>query len=169
MRKRLYFLHPDHDSAKRAMDELLLARIEVKHIHFMARDGTNLTGLHEANLLQSSDILHGAGAGLRWGGMTGLLIGLGMIFAPIEGIPHGAAALVTFLFGAVFGCWVASMVGSSLPNSHIKPFEVDIANGKILLMVDVPIGRVAEIESMLQRMHPEAEDRGLDPVIPAFP
>jgi hypothetical protein len=36
-------------------------------------------------------------------------------------------------------------------------------------MVDVPVGRVEEIEQMLARRHPEAVDRGVEPSIPAFP
>ena len=37
MRRRLYFIMPDLPSARRMMDDLLLARIEERHIHFLAR------------------------------------------------------------------------------------------------------------------------------------
>ena len=58
MRKRIFWLLPDLPSARRTMDDLLLARIENSHIHFVARDGSDMTGLHEANLFQTSDIVH---------------------------------------------------------------------------------------------------------------
>jgi hypothetical protein len=36
-------------------------------------------------------------------------------------------------------------------------------------MVDVQDWRVEEIRERLHAIHPEAEDRGLDPHVPAFP
>ena len=39
MRRRLYFIMPDLPSARRMMDDLLLARIEERHIHVLARRG----------------------------------------------------------------------------------------------------------------------------------
>jgi hypothetical protein len=67
----LYFLLPDASSARKTMDDLLLARIEERHIHFLARPGTPMEGLHEANVLQSTDLVHGAQTGL----VTGVLLG----------------------------------------------------------------------------------------------
>jgi hypothetical protein len=50
MKHRLYYLLPDVSAAHAAMDELLLARIEARHIHFMS--GASLPPeLPEANLL----------------------------------------------------------------------------------------------------------------------
>ena len=40
MRRRLYFIMPDLPSARKMMDDLLLARIEERHIHVLARRGT---------------------------------------------------------------------------------------------------------------------------------
>ena len=53
--RRLYFLIPGVDSAKKIVDELLLARIEERHIHIAAADHHALTeaNLPEANLLLS--------------------------------------------------------------------------------------------------------------------
>jgi len=43
---------PDVRSARSLLDKLLLARIEEKHMHFCARDGTLLHDMPEANFLQ---------------------------------------------------------------------------------------------------------------------
>ena len=48
---------PDLRRAHKTMNHLLLARIENRHIHVLARDGAEMTGLHEANVLQSSDLV----------------------------------------------------------------------------------------------------------------
>ena len=61
------------------------------------------------------------------------------------------------------------MVGSAVPNSRLKQFQKTIDEGKILLMADVPDHRVNEVRELLTARHPEAEDRGIDPHIPAFP
>ncbi len=168
MRRRIYYLLPDVACARRISDDLLLARIDEGHIHFLAKDGVRLDGLHEANLLQSSDIVHGAQTGLVLGGTTGLAAGVIAAMAGV-GLPVGAVVLVTFLFGAFVGAWSASMIGSSVPNSRLASFRSAVEGGQILLMVDVPKERVEEIEGLLKRLEPQAHLEGTDSHIPAFP
>ena len=62
MKRRLYWLLPEVESARRTADDLLLARVEDRHMHFLARRGTDLGELHEASVLQKSDVRHAAGA-----------------------------------------------------------------------------------------------------------
>ncbi|WP_354687685.1 DUF1269 domain-containing protein [Cupriavidus necator] len=170
MRKRIFWLLPDLASARRTMDDLLLARIENRHIHFVARDGADMTGLHEANLFQTSDIVHAAEMGLVVGGGVGVVAGAVVAMFPIvSDTPQWGLVGVLAVLGAVFGAWAASMIGSSAPNSRLRAFEKDIEDGKILLMVDVPRRRIEEIETLLANAHPEARFAGLDPAIPAFP
>ena len=75
MRRRLYFVLPDLPSARKTMDDLLLARIEERHIHFLARPGMPMDGLHECNVLQSTDLVHGAQTGLIAGAALGCVVG----------------------------------------------------------------------------------------------
>ena len=170
MRKRIYWLLPNLASARRVMDDLLLARIEERHIHFLARRGMAMDGLHEANHLQKSDLVHGAQVGLALGALLGVVLGAVVVMTTATQdrwqIP---IVLGAGLAGAIFGAWVASMVGSAVPNSRLKQFESAIADGRILVMADVPQYRVNEVRESLGARHPEAEDRGVDPHIPAFP
>ena len=171
MRRRIYYLIPDLSSAKRTMNDLLLARIGERHIHFLAKDEIDLSSLHRANILQESDIVHGAEMGLLTGGGIGVLAGFGaayFVFAD-TGLPWGGVVLATFIIGALFGTWAASMIGVSAPNSRLRQFEKAIDAGQIMLMADVPVGRVAEIEEMLRSAHPELHLEGTEPSIPAFP
>jgi hypothetical protein len=171
MRRRLYFLLPDIPSAKQVVDDLLLARVEERHMHFMAREGVSLEGLHEASILQTSDIVHGAESGLVVGGIAGIITGIVVVlFPPTNGAGlELVTVLLTAMLGAAFGVWVSSMIASSVPNSRLKAFEKAIDRGKILLMVDVPAGRVGEIRELLGKRHPEASPEGQEPTIPAFP
>lgn len=170
MRRRLYFLVPDVPAAQRIRDQLLLARIEDAHLHVLAKDGTPLDDLHEASILQKTDFVHGAEIGLTIGGGIGIAAGLLVILFPPAGINMQlVTVLITALLGAVFGAWVASMKASSVPNSRLKNFEAAIEAGQILIMVDVPASRVAEIRALITSHYPEARDSGTEPAIPAFP
>lgn len=172
MRKRVYWLLPDVASAARVMDDLLLARIEVGHVHFMAREDIALADLPAANVLQTSDIVRSAQLGLMVGGLLGAVAGLAIGFGfPIvaEGMPQLGVFVTLAALGALFGAWASSMIGASIPSHRLGRFHAAIAQGHVLLMVDVPRGRVIEVEERLHARHPEAHLEGLEPNIPAFP
>jgi len=170
MRRRLYFVLPNIASAKQIVNDLLLARIEERHMHFLAKDGVSLEGLHEASLLQTSDIVHGAESGLVVGGVAGVVAGIAvMMFPPTGASMQLVTVLITAVLGAIFGVWVSSMIASSVPNTRLREFEHEIEAGNILLMVDVPATKVSEIRDLLGKHHPEASVRGQEPTIPAFP
>ncbi len=169
-RRRPFFIMPDIASARKTMEDLLLARVEERHIHFLAKRGTPMDGLHEANQLQKSDLVHGVQVGLALGAVLGLVLGAALVMTLItDDRWQVVTVLGAGVIGALFGAWVASMVGSAVPNSHLKQFSKAIEQGKLLLMVDVPEHRLIETRDLLSARHPEAEDRGIDPHIPAFP
>ena len=170
MRRRIYWLNPDLDSARQTMDDLLLARIENRYIHFLASDGADMTGLHEANVLQASDLVRSAQSGLLMGGAIGAAAGAALAVSPLVGElskPGVVGALGAF--GSLFGAWASSMIGVSTPSQRLRRFEPALQRGEILLMVDVPHLRLDEIEALLHARHPEAHDEGCEPDIPAFP
>jgi len=57
----------------------------------------------------------------------------------------------------------------SIPNSRLRRFQPAIDRGKILLMVDVPVRRVKEIRDLIISHYPEAQARGQEAQVPAFP
>jgi len=156
--------------ARQAVDELLLARIDDHHIHVLAKEDTPLDDLPQANLLQRSDFVHGIEIGLSIGGATGVLAGLIAITFPPGGIAlSGWTVLACALAGAVIGAWVSGMIGTDVPNSQLKEFDKAIEQGQVLMMVDVPKGKVEAVTNMIKRHHPEADMHGIEPTIPAFP
>ena len=48
--RRLYFLLPDTDCAPQRVDDLLLARVEERHMHLTAKEGVALADLPEAGI-----------------------------------------------------------------------------------------------------------------------
>lgn len=170
MRRRFYVICPDLQCAQQTMNDLLLARIEERHIHVLAKRDAPMEGLHEANMLQKTDLVHGAELGLVIGGVSGAVLGLLLVTMPFEGFePQHVTVLITALGGAFFGIWVSSMVAASVPNTRLVTFAKDIAEGRYLMMVDVPFRRVDEVRSLVEKRHPEDRDGGIEPTIPAFP
>lgn len=170
MRRRLYFVLPDVESARAMLNDLLLARIEVKHIHFLSRRDTLPDDLPEATVLQKTDIVHGAQMGMVIGAVVGAVAGVLVVFFPPEGVTlKFITVLGVAIGGAFFGAWASSMAASAVPNSRLKAFQQDMEAGRVLMMVDVPMRRVQEIRELVRRRHPEALSGGFEPTIPAFP
>lgn len=165
--RRIYFLVPNIEITKKIVDELLLARIEERHIHVLAKRGTPLEDLPEATFLQKTDFLPALEQGVALGGATGLLAGLVAIALPTGLVLGGGALFAITLAGAGVGGLMSSMVGSSIGNRRIEQFQEAMEKGEFLLMIDVPRDRVEEIEAIIKKHHPEAECEGTDPH--AFP
>src|SRR3990167_3525422 len=110
--KRLYFLVPGVKSARKIVDELLVARIEERHIHVLAKRGTPMEDLPEASLLQKSDFIPAVQRGLALGGGVGTIAGLVAISLPPAGpVIAGGIILASALAGAGVGAWLGGMVG----------------------------------------------------------
>jgi hypothetical protein len=170
MKRRLYFMLPTVASAERVADDMLLARIEDRHMHFMAKQGSHLGKLHEAGYSIRNDLLRGAEVGLVSGALFGLVVGAVLYIAQPIGIALQPAIVLAMglLFG-LLGAWSSSMIGIALPNSQLSQFEEEIEQGKVLLIVDIPRDRVDEIRTLIGRTHPEANPRGFEPAFPVFP
>ena len=170
-RQRLYFMLPDVSSARAMLDELLLARIGIRHIRFWAEDGTLPDDMPDASFWHKTDLTHGAQNGMMVGGILGFLGGVWLVYFPPDWIHqlNMLAIVVTTIAGLVLGGWMAGMAAAALPNSRLENFLGDIAKGKVLLIVDVNFRRVPEIESLIQKRHPEAKFGGVEPHLPVFP
>jgi hypothetical protein len=170
MRRRLYFMLPDVKSARSMLDEMLLARIHVERIHFLARRGTLPDDLPEANVLQKTDMVHGAQLGVVIGSVAGIVGGLLAVVFPPEGVSvQLVAVLIGGIVGALLGSWISSMAATAVPNTKLAAFHGEIERGGVLMMVDVPMRRAGEISQRVTHRHPEAVARGYEPTIPAFP
>ncbi|MDM0075070.1 DUF1269 domain-containing protein [Variovorax sp. J2P1-59] len=170
MRRRIYWLMPDLASARQAMHDLVQAQVDVARIHFAGPEGMDLTGLHAANVWQTSDVVHAAKTGWVIGSACGMVAGLvaGLLFPVMGDEPEWEVAVLLGVLGGLVGAWSASMIGISIPSIRLRRFEGAMAEGRILLMVDLPRSRVQAIESMLQTAHPEARFEGEEQQVPAF-
>ena len=141
-------------------------------MHGAATSAGNPTGWLEGAFTRIERVLIAvAGAAiLVSGGITGALAGVGLSFYPQLGdsIGLGGILILAVVF-AMIGSWVSGMIAVSIPNSRLRRFQPAIDRGQILLMVDVPVRRVGEIRDLIMSHHPEAQAKGQEAQIPAFP
>ncbi len=156
--RRLYFVIPDETQAAQVVNDLETAGVDVQHMHAIAGRGATLTRLPPATERQRQD----AGSRLErlaWSGEPGAVFSrgcrldrlTGMVFAG-RALLSVALMLLTLAGGALFALRV--------PDTHLDEFRGVLSHREVLLMVDVPRQRVAEIEEMVRRRHPEAMPGG---------
>lgn len=157
--KRLYFLVPTIEATISIVAELREANIPDQDIYVVGKDHHRLqmAHLHEAGILQTTGLLYALKRGLLIGTIAGILSGM-IVSALIEEAWRIDIGLVIALgiFGAAFGAWASTLIGSSTPNPRVWRFESAIRAGKLLMLVDVPKEREEEIVSRIKRHHPEA-------------
>jgi uncharacterized membrane protein len=160
MKRRLYFVLPDKVSAKRIERELLRARVEPSRIRFLANSDTAAGDLPKAGPLQKNDLAYGLRDGVLSGAVTGAVMGLVLYLSDVLAAP--GAPLGMALLGASFGSWAGSLIAVSVPNRQLKPFEKDLKEGRLVLMVDVANDRVDEVTQLVTGRLPEPDARIAD-------
>ena len=168
MKRRLYFLLPDAEHARAVVSELEARGIERNVMHAIAGRGGDLSDLPVASQTQRDDL----GARIEhylWGGNLALffmaliaLVVLALLSLPWWWLllPAGIM-LASFLTGLEFVMHT--------PNVHLDEFRSALRHREILLMIDVPARRVAEVEETVHRHHPEAIAGGVGWSIDALP
>jgi hypothetical protein len=170
MRRRLYYVLPDMPSARAMLDELLLARIEERHIRFLAREGSLPGDMPGCSFMLKTDLVHGAQLGAVIGGIVGLVAGIVLALMPLYGlVMQTGAILLLALGGALFGAWASGMNGCAIPNKKLEQYADRVERGQVLMIVDVPVRRVREIEDMIAGRHPDFSFGGEEPPMVAFP
>jgi len=156
--KRLKYVLPSLRSAQILVDELLLKRININHIHVVGGAGTSLGDLPEASPLLKTDLIPAMERGLSIGGITGLLAGIAAIIFPPAGFTLGLGVIFgASLVGAGLGTLVGGLIGAGLPNRQIAPFTDAIEVGGLLMIITVPPTRMKEIEAIINQHQPDLE------------
>lgn len=169
--RRLYFLIPNVENARRIVDKLLLARVEERHIHMVAKEGIPMEGLPEARFIDKGDFIPALARGAAVGAVTGAIAGFVAVYFSHQEIilDVNTVVLVAALAGVIVGGLAASIIGMDTPNSRIVRFQGAIAQGEILMMVDVPKSKVDAISDLMKGDHIKIASQGTEPTIPAFP
>ncbi|MFP5405191.1 MAG: DUF1269 domain-containing protein, partial [Gammaproteobacteria bacterium] len=120
------------------------SQVEWGNIHLVAREGIELEELPEATVAQKSDLFPAVRQSAGIGAATGAVAGSIAIAFPPAGLTlAGGALLLLTAAGAGFGAWVGGMIGISMPNRRLAPYQEAIRGGELLMMVDLPMERGA--------------------------
>jgi hypothetical protein len=160
VKRRLYFLLPDVAHARAVVARLETNGIESKYTHVIAAQGIDLEDLPLASANQRMDL----GARLEtifWDGnlvlfFLALMALIVLTLISVSGfwlLVPAIIMLATFILGVGFTNY--------LPNVHLSEFVDALRHQEILLMVDVPVGRVATVEKLIHGNHPEAVAGGV--------
>lgn len=168
MKRRLYFLLPDNTHASAVVRDLEERGIERARMHAIAGHGGDTSDLPVASAMQRND----TGARIERFLWSGNLV---LFFLAL-------VALVALALMPVQNAWLllpaAIMVASFVsalefvthtPNVHLEEFHGALGHREVLLMIDVPVGQVAEVENLVHRRHPEAMAGGVGWSIESLP
>lgn len=156
--RRLYFIVPDESAAAKVVADLEATGVNRRHIHAIAGKGATLEKLPAASERQRRDAvwhlqwaLWTGNLGLFAVATAGLIVSL-LLDSATGALLSAAVMAVSFLAGFVFA--------TRVPDTHLDEFHGVLAHPEVLLLVDVPKQRVAEIEELISRHHPEATAGG---------
>ena len=140
MDRRLYFLLPDTD-------------------HALADSGTCLGELPGASDRQIHDTSRRVETVLWDGNLVVFGLALGVLVTLL--VVGRLDAWLLLPLGVMLASFKAGLRFTRLPNTHMDEFRDALAHGEILLMIDVPETRVADIGNRVHHHHPEATTGGV--------
>ena len=159
MDRRLYFLFPSEHHVHRVIYGLNDAGIDDMHLHVVSYDDLareNKPLLQQLHRMDKSWILE------KFVWVTNLVLfslaAIGLVLSLLSGfyiwaVVSALIMLVTFSSGFWFR--------QKVPHVHLEDFHDALTRDEYLLMVVVPKNRVAEIEDLIQRRHPEVNVGGV--------
>ncbi|WP_020168354.1 MULTISPECIES: hypothetical protein [Methylotenera] len=162
MNLKLKFLLPNVKAAHKASEAMLLARVEYKDVSFLAKPGTDLGELPEANAIEATNTLHEGLKGVLMGAGIGLLGGLYVLYFPkwftdsptwFTNATPLAILVITSVMGAAAAAFGAALLGFNVLNSDLRQFKRRIDDGAVLMIVATPFNRAKEIREVVKKLH----------------
>jgi uncharacterized protein (TIGR02271 family) len=147
-------LFESRDQAQRAVEALKGAGLRAEDMSIVMQDRGEAADVAEDVGVGSGAAAGAVGGGIL-GGLGGLLVGVGALAIPGIGpiIAAGplAAALAGVGIGAATGGLLGALVSAGVPEEEATHYQAGLERGGILLTVQAPDGREAEVRSILGR------------------
>lgn len=159
MLRRLYFVLPDANRATDIVRELLQSGVAAQRIALASRRPQKLEIAGMTMQTASDD--PGARIEHRLWNLNlliffaALLALIGMLAAQVNMAWLSLPALI------MLASFVAGERFTHVPNTHLQEFAAALRHGEVVLMVNVPPDRVAEIEALVHQHHPDAAVGGV--------
>jgi stress response protein YsnF/uncharacterized membrane protein len=149
-------LFETREQAQRAVEALKASGYRAEDLSIVMRDPDRAADVAEDT---DVDVTSGAAAGVVGGsilgGLGGLLVGIGALAIPGLGPIVAAGPLAATLAGGALGAATGGILGAlldaGLSRDEAEHYQTGVERGGILLMVNAPEGREAEVRSILRR------------------
>lgn len=154
---------PNRPAAEQALHELKDSDFPMTQVSVVAKDSAHNENIAGADVSDHAENKADDGAkgrvlsGGALGGLTGLLVGLGVLAIP--GVGHimlagaAATALATTVaggaIGAAAGNLVGGQIGQGIPENRAKIYNDRVSAGEYLVMVNGTDAEIAEAETIL--------------------
>ena len=140
--------------------------IDQSHMHVIAREDLDTTGLPASTPLQKTDGIYKIEQ-FAWNSNL-VVFAIALFFTLYFLLNYESmAAMVSVAFmilSFVGGCIFTSRV----PSIHLSEFETAISRGEILLVVNTQKNHVHQLENFVRREHPEAITAGVGWTLEVF-
>ncbi|NLG51601.1 MAG: hypothetical protein GX552_15970 [Chloroflexi bacterium] len=157
MARTVVALYDDKSNAQRAVQELLDSGFDREGISVLTRrmkEGHNMPTGNEA--IEGAGI--GAAIGLVFGGLDGLLVGLGALTVPGIGPIVAAGPLIAALTGAGVGAGVGAIVGAlanlGVTEEEARVYAEGVRRGGTLVLAQTSDQMVTQAANIMDRHNP---------------
>jgi len=163
--KRAVGVFSTRRETEHALGELKTAGFDMDRVSVIAKDADSKGEIAGLDVQESADNkadevgTKGALIGGTAGGLTGLLVGMGLLaipgIGPIMLAGASATAIATTLagtaLGAAAGSLIGALVGMGIPEEEAKAYNDRVARGDYLVLVDGSEAELAKAETILSR------------------
>ncbi len=159
MLRRLYFVLPNIDSTTRVLAELQQAGIESRHLAVASRTPVNIP----IQGVQIRDAVHDRGDKIEhtlWN-LNLAVFGVAALALISQLLIQGLTAWLLVPLMVMAATFIAGLRFTHIPNTHLHEFAEALHHGELVLMADVEPTRVAIIEDLVHRHHPDAAVGGI--------
>ncbi|WP_321931729.1 DUF1269 domain-containing protein [Paraburkholderia guartelaensis] len=153
---RVYFLLPNADVARSAVDAIVQNGIERRHSHIVANQHIELDTLPDASLVEGSELKEIIARGIAAGVIVGTIAGLAAILLMPAGVTVASGAVLASTLADVgFGEWLSTTLGLDQTCERYRQFVEAIRRGDVLLIVETHSPEHVElIKRVLGDKHP---------------
>lgn len=131
------------------MDAARRAGVADDDVSLIARSDIELDAIPDDRKVVDGDFYPAAIRGVTGGAVFGLLAGIVAVVVPPIGLTLAGVG-VTTLAGAAVGGWATALAGSAVPDPVRREFEEDIAQGKILVVLDAEKEVLEQADSLVR-------------------
>jgi hypothetical protein len=158
--RRLCLLIPDISTTKRIAEHVKTNGVSDGHIHVVGKSTLAIEHLHlhQANLLQTTNLPQALIKGGILGLVCGALMGVALSILSPWGISISGSGVVIFaLVGVILGLWISGLVGIGVQNPIVEQASSSIQQGKYLMMIDLDNDQEQNMTGEILQRFPQAK------------